>query len=446
MRIYLDTCVFQDLKKKTNTNLLDAILKSKGMCIYYFSEAHIMDLSRDKTDEKFTDMVFMETIVDNNCFGYEKKIVAPFHTPSDYYNRFDWTTSSANETIKNLEGQDNVFGGLLKFLLSSIPVNFKDLIPPDQLPHDIPRDMIDMLLKPSNMYEFMLSMTDYSDTLSTEQKKFKEQLQYLHQNQLLQNLALIGIEGFDGNKITDREKFRDSYANYFLKDTKGKYRYDLFMEMYNGLEFLSLVQGKPRKQKMTNMINDGRHAFFGGFCDIVVSKDEDFINKTKFMYDILELQTRVYSITEFANFIENQNDPTQSNFMHLVGVLSNEDTMSNVTSKTEEEKQNVIYTQLNNVYLGYFDTLIIHPNGNVYFTQETKNLMAGSLIKEIQFCVNQLFSELGTDIYSRESWIENELKKGEEKQWHGRTWIVNNLVIELKFWDKLYIILSMIDQ
>ena len=85
MRIYLDTCVFQDLKNEENKNFLSSIIKSKGECIYCFSEAHIQDLSRDKTNEKFSDMSFMGMIVDNNCFFYEKKFLVSNYTPLNYY-------------------------------------------------------------------------------------------------------------------------------------------------------------------------------------------------------------------------------------------------------------------------------------------------------------------------------------------------------------------------
>ena len=59
MRIYLDTCIVQDLKNENNKELLNSIIQSKGELVYCFSEAHLYDLARDKTDEKFADMQFM---------------------------------------------------------------------------------------------------------------------------------------------------------------------------------------------------------------------------------------------------------------------------------------------------------------------------------------------------------------------------------------------------
>jgi len=446
MRIYLDTCILQDLKNETNKDLLDLIIQSKGELIYCFSEAHLYDLARDKTDENFSDMQFMEQIVDDNCYYYDKQILVDNFKPVEYYNRFDWTsTTSANDLITNVS-EDDTFGGLFKSILSlfsSIPLNFKELIPQSQLPDDMPSNMKN-LFDVSNMGEWMSVLTNYSDTLTTEQKEFKEQLQYLHKNQLTNNLNLLGIEGYDGKTITDKEKFRNSYTDYYLKNTngKGKYRYDLFTDMYNGLEFFGFVQGKPKKQKMMNMLNDSKHAFFGGFCNIVVSKDEDFINKSKFMYNLHEIDTQVFNLTEFADFLHKKT--SDNSFSDLIKELENKKTQENIIYEINENDQHVICRRLSDTYYGYFNALINHSNGHIYFTKENNLFGTGTLVKEISFCVNQLIKEFGVDYYSKGEWVTNELEKNSEKEWQGRTWLLNNnIVVDLKFSDRLYLILGM---
>jgi hypothetical protein len=440
MRVYLDTCVIQDLKKENNKDLLEAIIQSKGELIYCFSEAHLYDLARDKTDEKFGDMLFMEQIVGNNCFHYDKGFIGDYFTPTEYYNRFKWPgIASANEFITGLTEGDDVFGRLTKSFLSAIPMNFKDSISQSQqLPEDMPQDLAEVLLSSSNMYEFMLNMTNYSDTLSVEQSKFKEQLQYLHKNSLTNNLSLLGIEGYDGTTITDKEKFLTSYEDYFLKNAngKGKYRYDLFTDMYNGLELGGFVPGKPRKQKMMNMINDGKHAFFGGFCDIVVSKDDDFINKAKFMYDLREVDTQVLNMTEFADFLNNRVHGRQ--FSDLETEIARESTNINVLFDIDENGQRTIGKRLSDTYYGYFNTIIYHSNGYIYFTKQNNLFGDGTLVKEIAFCINQLYDEFGLDYNSRGEWIDGEMVKGSENDWYGRVWRVSDKAgIELKFMEKL---------
>jgi hypothetical protein len=193
------------------------------------------------------------------------------------------------------------------------------------------------------------------------------------------------------------------------------------------------------------MINDARHSFFGGFCDIVVSKDEDFINKTKFMYNLHEIDTKVYSISEFTEFIESNNKDVNRNFANLINELSDAEIKSNIINEFDENNQHAICRRLSNTYYGYFNIQISHLNGNIYFTKEKNLFGTGTLIKEISFCVNQLIKELGVDIYSRDKWIKDELEKDEEKEWHGRTWVLNEkIVVDLKFTDKLYLILGVV--
>ena len=445
MRIYFDTCILQDLKNETYKDLLGSIIQNKGELIYCFSEAHLYDLSRDKTDKKFSDMQFMEQIVDGNCYYYDKQILVDNFTPVEYYNRVDWANNiSANEIIKNFSEDNNIFGGLIKSMLSCIPSSLKDYIPENQLPTDMPQDLVDIFLKPSNLYEVTLAMTDYSDALSAEQKKLKELLQYLHKNQLTNNLNLIEIEDYDGKTITDKEKFKNSYADYYLKNGNVKDKYDLFINMYNGLEFFGFVQGKPKKQKMINMLNDGKHAFFGGFCDVVVSKDEDFINKTQFMYDLHEIDTQVFNVTEFVDFIHSR--VSNKNFSDLITELKQEKTQESIIYEFNENEQCVTCRRLSDTYYGYFNALIDHSNGSIYFTKENNLLGTGTLVKEISYCVNRLISEFGVDYYSKGEWIINELEKGFENEWQGRTWLLDNrIVVDLKFADKLYIILGMVE-
>jgi len=214
--------------------------------------------------------------------------------------------------------------------------------------------------------------------------------------------------------------------------------------MYNGLEFFGFVQGKPRKQKMMNMINDSKHAFFGGFCDIVVSKDEDFIKKTKFMYNLHEIDTQVFYLADFSCFIHDK--VCKCNFSELVTELEQRETEENVIHKIEEDEQFAIYKRLRDTYYGYFNVLIKHSNGHVYFTKENNLFGTGTLVKEISFCVNQLIKELGIDYYSRGEWEADEIKRDEEREWLGRTWLINsNLIVDLKFSDKLYLILSTVE-
>lgn len=304
MRIYLDSCVIQSLKETNQEDLLASILEDKVENIYCYSEAHLLDLMRDKSDNKFADLEFMEKIVDKNCWFYNKGIDFRHIRPVDYYDPFP----EYQENLFDPEDifSEDVFPISFKSLFSSIPLDLQESFSNSPLPPDFPKQLEYLIKKPTNLYEMICALGNMTNDLSNEQKDFKEVVSYLHRNALNESFfEAIGIKGYDGEKITNKEEFRDSYTKHFLKENQERYRYELFLDQYNGLEFFSIVRGKPKKQKMMNMINDGRHAFFGGFCDIVVSKDNDFLEKTKFLYDIHNIETMVLNMEEYKLLLEN---------------------------------------------------------------------------------------------------------------------------------------------
>lgn len=439
MRIYLDSCVFQDLKKEEGQNLMSLILNSKGKNIYCFSEAHLYDLRRDKSSEKYTDMELMETIVENNCFYYDKKINFEHLTPKEYFGRYDWTEYQSSL----LTGEDD-FSTSIQTLFKSIPLKFTDFFSIDQLPLDCPDEFKELLTHPTTLYEFALSFLSFTEDLSSEQKRFKNFVSYLHKNSLIPNIhELVGIKGFDGEKIVDKDLFLETYTAYYLKNTNGKYRYNLFIDMYTGLEFWGFVKGKPKKQKMMNLINDARHAFFGGFCDIVVSKDDDFLNKTKFIYSLHDVETLVLHPSEFCKYLS-ELASTDDTFYEL---LSEMDIVieKEVVEKWEDENENKRYAlkYLNSIHWGYFNTItfVQSPDiGYLYFSKKINNFSTGTLMKEFLFITKQMISELGEDLDKRKEFRIEEINK-ENETWEGRRWVVGNTLINLNYNKKMYIML-----
>lgn len=266
--------------------------------MYCFSEAHIFDLVRDKTDEKLENMKFMETIVKDNQWRYDKKIIFEHHTPREFYDASDWTL------ITDLFGGKDLLTTYMRLTMETIPVDFRQYIKEDQLPSDFPEEFRPLLIEPSNMYEFMQAMHEITEGLNSEQSRFKKMVQYLHKNSLTDGMyGHMKIEGFDGKAITNAKLFKSTYSKYFVKESEGMLRYDLFMQMHSGLELLGIVKGTPKKLKMMNLINDGRHGFFAVFCDFFVSNDADMINKTKFKYALWEVDTKIFTVNEFVTYM-----------------------------------------------------------------------------------------------------------------------------------------------
>ena len=72
--IYLDKQVFSHLfnaREEKYSLLREKILSHKDEFIFFYSNAHLFDLQDDKTDIKYAEMKFMQSIVDGCRLIYE---------------------------------------------------------------------------------------------------------------------------------------------------------------------------------------------------------------------------------------------------------------------------------------------------------------------------------------------------------------------------------------
>lgn len=430
MRIYLDNCIYQDLKKEENKTLYSSIIESKQYNIYLFSEAHLYDLSRDVTNEKYIDMEFIESICENNCLLNDAS-GARLLTPKEYYNMYDWENLIKSEDIFKSE---DPFIKLIMDMFKNIPLPFNSIFKSYLFSSKYPKEFVETMTEPSDLKEYTELMLKASDQMK-EHPFFKGILQGNREvNTTKEFYIAIGINGFDGEKITDKEEFKQSYVKYinqshkFIKNTKVD-SYQTFINMYMGLEILNIVKGKPQKQKFTNLMNDSRHAYFGAGCDIVVSKDIDFIEKTKFIYDIFDINTLVLSFEDFKS-IPNLNDG--NNFNELINEITNiSEYLYNNNLNGEDNK--VLSIALSKIYIGYFNMLyrVEHENKwSFIITKKVDEYKNKSLIKEIELITNILINNLGEDINNKAFFSRNEIIN---ECWNGRTWYLGQMGIYLNF-------------
>lgn len=429
MRIYLDSCAFQDLKKEKYSDVLNKIQQPAPGNIYCFSEAHLHDLCRDPSDHKFRDMEFIETIVQDNCLYFEKRTRFKYCTPRKYYDDFDWTP-----VIKSAEILADPSFAWIRLLFQAIPLDWEALLPADSLPEDFPLSMREAMRGIKNMDDLMQNFLGMTEALSSEQKKFKELLQYLHKHALLSKIyENIGILGFDGEQVTDREKLEQSYTAYFNAAAPNKNAYDLFLDEYVGLELFGLVKGKPKKQKMMNMIDDGRHAFYGAHCDIVISSDEDFLKKTGFLYNLLGIPVVVAHLDQFAQVLHTLEIFSALSFTDMVGEISGDSLEDKIIATEKKDDEQSVCIGLDRLYFSYFD-LGVHQftsRGRYYFfSKRLHRFSIGTLVREIAFVTDRLVETFGNDSNGKGAFDIQEI---EDQDWTGRVWRFGDFVVVLNY-------------
>lgn len=432
--VYLDQNVYQDLKKEENKHLVAKIKAAKEYMLFCFSEAHLYDLSRDKTDEKFSDMDFISSIADSNCLVFTDQTKIINRTAREYYDSFDWSN------VFDIEDIDDPIWESVKAMLQAIPVDFQTLLNGVDLPSEVPDSIKSILLKPINMYDLMVVMIDWSETLSNEQKEFKQLIQYLHSSSLQYKLyEAAGICGYDGEKITDRVAFYESYLKKIIPEGQTKTRYDVYIEMYNGLEFYGFVKGKPKKQRMMNLINDARHSFFGTVCDVVVSKDVDFIEKTRFMYEAEGYGINVLPYADFEVFLDEQARCSALTIETLFSEIAEEFNEEQVYFADGGDGVKRIFVELKNTYYSYFNIkgIVFDEYGN-YWTIYRKliSYINSPLKLQLKYIVSRLILELGEDISQKGQYDFSE--QVDEKS-IVRTWVIDNIIIDLVFDRELYL-------
>lgn len=210
MRIYFDNCVFQDLKSDELCDIYDAIIESKVNGFYYFySESHLNDLFRDKSNQKSVDLNFMESIVDNNFLSYNEitsKINYETIYPTDCLTQYKIEDISIEEFLKCIESSD-----VLNPNYKNIPIDLtnmnKDLIEKIENP---PQLLLE-ISQCNNFYDVYLKLINYTQKLSDKNDiSFRELLRVHHQTSSTYSTNSL-IDGFDYDKsqITDKKNLKN---------------------------------------------------------------------------------------------------------------------------------------------------------------------------------------------------------------------------------------------
>jgi hypothetical protein len=312
------------------------------------------------------------------------------------------------------------------------------------LPDDMPEQFKEMLLETTTFYDFFSAFLGFSSELTEQQKSFRSLLQYLRKQNLIANaFETLGIKGFDGKDITNREVFLETYSAFCLKDLQQVNSYTGFVRMYYCLEFLGIVSGKAQKQKMLNLANDGRHAFFGGYCDIIVSKDGDFLNKARFIYNAIGIYPCLMSAIDFYQWLE-AGPRKDDNMKSLMDEVHNIAKLECIDQRETETTKYTSYT-LGKIYFEYFNVLTVGEEAGkyfFYFSAEKLRFSKGALVLEIKLLLNLLLADLGPDLQNKGRFFEAEMS---EAGWPGRAWLYGDFIAELLLNDGLHLTFNAVE-
>lgn len=310
LRIYLDWNCITHLKKTENRELFDYILSNKQYFIFPFSPAHFEDLQRSRPSEGnenedyYRDLNTLHDICETHLIMFDnaKKRVLPFlATPYEYAKKSGDTLDdilkydSFTEYITKEIGEP--FSAIFDKQLGKMPT--KSNIP--LFPNEVIKNGADLLNQGFKYMKEVQTRVNYNKELSAGIKSFDE-------------VSFKHISGATSDSIHDEiDKMISKTAPQFNLDKlieltlqQNNQNSDLtkFISYYLAYDFMGFKQDKGHDLRNTS--TDAKHAYYGSYCDILVTNDKRMTEKTKAVYKDLSISTKVISTNELERCIEEE--------------------------------------------------------------------------------------------------------------------------------------------
>ena len=404
--IYLDKQVFSHLfnaREEKYARLREKILSHKDEFIFFYSNAHLFDLQDDKTDIKYSEMEFMQSIVDGNRLIYEaSKQEVMKQSPRDAFETigkvgdFSWMENFdfSQLTVEQRNAINNIADISVKDLKGELGFDWltkRTPISSEELQVDVTTFKSLMNFIAYNFYENKEAYKQIRDKTIANynpkeikadgEEKFNEQLSS-------SPLGLSFIETIKAVLAQTGLSSSDSATIYYMS--------------YMMLDLFGVNKEARKKVKFQNMQADCCHSFFGSYCDCIVSDDEGLRLKSKTLYKLFNFDTKVYSIDEFIEkFEEAINNNKKSGRKYFDEIFN--DYIARQILRTEITPEHTLtYLNTSNKFFGYFNCMIERKSDNetVIILHKNNDLNQPMLVREIEIIVNRMvkvFNDMGAN-------------------------------------------------
>lgn len=251
-RIYFDKQIFSHLFKGANPvyqNFLSDLYNNKNNFLYCYSHGHLLDLKNDKTDIKYKELEFIETLVGDNylsyhaidkrTFCYLAKPIEAFKDIEDeaefsFSNTFSELFDDIDLRLATQEQQEQLFKAKEIFTNQKIDFGFSQI-------QDLPEDISSPLSK-------VLPLDKSSMTLMEWTEHFMGMVQSMEEDKTVyKGLRNVVDKHINNGKFTvDYNNFDDDLKNSVLQKS--------FTD-YVTSNLITLIQMEIRKyQIMTSLL------------------------------------------------------------------------------------------------------------------------------------------------------------------------------------------------
>ncbi len=364
IRLYFDTNVINGIHSNEFPELHDFLKKHRDKFLIPFSPAHVSDKepSKEVKEELFwKDLDFITEFTESKFIQYDEtaNTTRPFIATSrevyesieenqHFARDFDSMDKILDFVKMSSEEMDRIdlFDGFQNILnQEAINVGFSENFKGETFKHKL-----DFALK--SMFSIQNDATKYkeSDTLVKEGICLPNRINSIEEN------VLVEINEYLANN-TPFSSIHELINIGLNKDEKSNYLY--FSSAYLTLNLIGYQSDKidvKRNKGFKNHLQDAIHSFYGGNCDYFITKDKKLIAKTKVLYELFGINTKIVHPNELVCHLENNIFPTD-----LIELIQESLEKEPFRILTEDNTIKRLY-RLNKWWLNYFTHLQIDSN------------------------------------------------------------------------------------
>lgn len=460
VKVYLDTNVFSKFKNGELKDLLTCLQQiSEKEMLFFFSQAHINDLHRDNTENKFEEFRVIENICNNNFLQYDPKedtIKYLLANPFEAYDSFkpedelyeNWMGTIFHEIMKEDES------GIFKSVWESVENQEIDLqltgyfegemFSAEQM---LAREVYNKIGIEKSRYtvgEWFKVVGKIMDNFQNDDSVIREirRLSKIHINV---DKFKVNIDEIKFNENLAKTAIGKSFLELLedqLEINSGKDKvisiFNRVTAAYSMLNIYGFDNEQNKKVKFMNMQHDSQHCFYATSSDILVSNDKGFRHKTKFIYNLYGQETEVYSIEEFASMLEvfiSRKPSTVQEFNQMINydLKNGISTSTNVSIQNEQAEESL---KLSNKYFNFFNrisriTLFADNSKYIILYHDSAKIYHMYAIKDYSSVTNQLIELMGVDLFFKDKFDEEDFEKLNLNEWEGRLWNVEGITYQL---------------
>lgn len=358
-KIYLDWNVFTHINEVAG--LFDFIIKNLNHFVFVYSPAHFDDLMQsykeDDSNKYFdTDLKRLGAICETHLMRFDeaKNRLDIFKCSPKEYFESDGQNYPIYKGVFNLsvfnQSQDDSLG-----LISIIQDNLKS----NEIGKTIDIPFIGSF---SNAWEFLVCVLAFIDKLLSDEtfykrfrasmtKDLKEADVSWINNKSPENV-INAIKDFFNKYGVDKD-FKEIVRDALPTDKKENHKL-FFQSLYL---MLDLMRYRSDKRPMANIIADAEHAYYGSYCDVLVTNDDRMRRKTQAVYACLGIQTKIICKEELLQYLKDEIiKELRIDEQSLKEVLSGQ----HFPEEYNEKDVYMKYICLDHPFLSFFDRLEYH--------------------------------------------------------------------------------------